>query len=96
MFVLKLMLKLLVLPLIVVITLLQWIGIFLVSMSAWIFNLIASLLFILALISVIGGAGIVQVIPLIIMAFVVFVVPFVGEWMIERIIDVNFFLRELF
>lgn len=91
----KLFIKLLVLPIVVVVTLIQWIGIFIVSCSAWMFNLLSSLLFLIALVSAFAGAGAMQVIPLFIMAFTVFVVPFVGEWIVERIIDIRFALNDL-
>lgn len=52
---LKLALKVLALPLIIVLRALQWVGTFLLSMSGWIFNLIASLLFLLDIVCVAFG-----------------------------------------
>lgn len=95
MFILYLILKIIVIPIIIIITLFQWIGIFLVSCSAWIFNLIASLLFLLSIVAVLGGAGFMkEVLPVMIIAFVIFVIPYVGEWFIERIMDLNYTLRD--
>ena len=95
MILLKLLLKILVLPVIITVTLIQWGGIFSVSCSAWIFNLLSSLLFLLGIVAVFGGASVMQVIPLLIIAFMVFVVPFVGEWIVERVIDINMMLRDI-
>ena len=48
MFLIKLLLKLLVLPIIAAVTLIQWVGIFLTQFSTVIFNLLAGLIFLIA------------------------------------------------
>ena len=91
----KIFFKLLVLPLIAAVTLIQWVGIFLTQFSTVIFNLIAGLMFLIAvagfLFGISTGAETLQIMTV---AFVVFIIPHIAEWLIIRIAAINYGLRE--
>ena len=82
----KLIIKLLVLPLIVAVTLIQWVGIFFTQFSTVIFNLLAGLMF-----GISAGA---ETLRLLAVAFVVFIIPHIAEWLIIRIAVINYGLRD--
>ena len=87
--------KLLVLPIVVAVTLIQWVGIFLTQFSTVIFNLIAGLMFLISvagfLFGISTGAETLQIMTV---AFVVFIIPHIAEWLIIRIAAINYGLRD--
>ena len=91
----KMFLKLLVLPLIAAVTLIQWVGIFLTQFSTVIFNMLAGLMFLITIagwmFGISTGADTIQMLAV---AFVVFIIPHFAEWVIIRIADINYGLRE--
>ena len=92
---LRLILKMLALPLIAAVTLLQWAGIFLTQFSSVIFNLLAGLMFLLSvvgwLMGICTGAETIQMLAV---GFVVFIIPYIAEWLIVRIAVINCNLRD--
>ena len=91
----KIFFKLLVLPLIVAVTLIQWVGIFLTQFSTVIFNLLAGLMFLIAVAGwVFGIATGAETLQMLAVAFVVFIIPYMSEWLIIRIAAINYGLRE--
>lgn len=91
--VLKWMLKLALLPLLLLLVLVQWVGTFLMTFSTILTNLLAGLFFFVALASWImkladGG----EVLKMLITAFVVFVLPYIA---ITAIAKISFFADEL-
>ena len=91
--VLKPMLKLALLPLLLLLILAQWVGIFLTTFSTILTNLLAGLFFFVALTSWVmkladGG----EVLKMLITAFVVFVLPYIA---IAAIAKISFFADEL-
>ena len=76
----KLIIKLLVLPLIVAVTLIQWVGIFFTQFSTVIFNLLAGLMFLITIAGWMFGisAG-AETLQLLAVAFVVFIIPHIAE-----------------
>ena len=91
----KIFFKLLLLPIIVAVTLIQWVGIFLTQFSTVIFNLLAGLMFLIAvagfLFGISTGAETLQIMTV---AFVVFIIPHIAEWLIIRIAAINYGLRD--
>ena len=84
--VLKPMLKLALLPLLLLLILAQWVGIFLTTFSTILTNLLAGLFFFVALASWVmkltdGG----EVLRMLITAFVVFVLPYIAMSIIAKI-----------
>lgn len=94
MFLIKALCKLAVLPLIPAIMLIRWAGIFLIGFSSVIFNLSAGLCFLLSVLSYLmqisTGA---EALRMLIMGFVVFLIPHIGEWLVDRIACINHGLR---
>lgn len=91
--VLKLMLKLAVLPLYLLLILVQWTGIFLTTFSLMVTNLLAGLFFFTALacwVMKLADGG--EVLKMLITAFVVFVLPYIA---IAAIAKISFFAEEL-
>ncbi len=91
--VLKPMLKLALLPLLLLLILAQWVGIFLMTFSTILTNLLAGLFFFVALTSWVmkladGG----EVLKMLITAFVVFVLPYIA---IAAIAKISYFGDEL-
>lgn len=91
----KIFFKLLVLPLIATVTLIQWVGIFLMQFSTFIFNLLAGLMFLITIagwmFGISTGADTLQMLTV---AFVVFIISHFAEWVIIRIAAINYGLRE--
>ncbi len=76
--------------------LITWIGIFVTSMSAWIFNLVATLVFALTLLGKVTGTMPTEMFwKSMGFSFGVFITPFIAEWIILRIIDLRFLVWEI-
>ena len=91
----KIFFKLLVLPLIAAVTLIQWVGIFLTQFSTVIFNLLAGLMFLIAVAGWMFGIGTgAETLQMPSVAFAVFIIPHIVEWLIIRIAAINYGLRE--
>lgn len=91
----KLLHKLLAVPIIVAVTLIQWVGIFLTQLSTAIFNLVAGLMFLIAVAGWMFGIGTgAETLQMLTVAFVVFIIPHIAEWLIIRIAAINYGLRD--
>ena len=91
----KLFLKMLALPIMLAVTLIQWVGIFLTQFSTVIFNLLAGLMFLIAVAGWMFGIGTgADTLRMLAVAFVVFIIPHIAEWLIIRIAAINYGLRE--
>lgn len=91
--VLRLMLKLAVLPLYLLLILVQWTGIFLTTFSSVVTNLLAGLFFFTALacwVMRLADGG--EVLKMLVTAFVVFALPYIA---IAAIAKISFFAEEL-
>ena len=87
--------KLMALPIIVAVTLIQWVGIFLTQFSTIVFNLLARLIFLIAVAGLMLGIGTgAEAVQMMMVAFVIFIIPHFAEWLIARISAVNYRLRE--
>lgn len=85
--VLKTMAKIALLPVAAVLTVIQWIGIFLNSISGVIMGIMSFLFFLTGTASLVFGlASGSEFVRMMIAAFVIFLIPQVGSWLIERII----------
>lgn len=77
---LRLILKMLVLPLIAAVTLIQWAGIFLTQFSSVIFNLLAGLMFLLSVVGwLMGICTGAETMRMLAVGFVVFIIPHIAE-----------------
>ena len=91
----KIFFKLLVLPLIVAVTLIQWAGIFLTQFSSVIFNLLAGLMFLLSVVGwLMGICTGAETMRMLAVGFVVFIILHIAEWLVVRITVINCNLRD--
>jgi len=87
--------KIVLLPVILAMTLLQWIGIIVTSCSRMFMNLISGLLFTVAVIGYLVNPGIRwHAVNIMVLAFAVFILPHLAKWMIYRITDLNLSMRK--
>ena len=94
MFVIKMILKVLAFPVMLVATLIQWVGLFLIGFSSVLFNLFAGVLFIVAVMTYFMGLDTgKEVLRMLGVSFIVFSIPHIGEWIVERIAIANYALR---
>ena len=78
--------KIILLPVACVLTLIQWIGIFLNSISGVVMGILSFLFVLNGTASLLFGlASGPEFWKMIITAFVIFLIPHIGDWMIERI-----------
>lgn len=90
MFLIKLILKIMFVPIVVAITLIQWVAIFLTSFSSVIAYLLSGLFFAIALLSYLMQIATGhEVIVMLITSFVIFIIPNIAEWLIVRIVALN-------
>ena len=95
-FVLLLPVRIVLLSVELALILITWIGIFITSMSAWIFNLVATLLFALTMLGKLTGTMPTDMFwKSMGLSFAVFITPFIAEWIILRIVDLRFLVWEI-
>lgn len=95
MIIVKSIMKILILPVLVLLILGQWIGLFLNSISSVIFGILSTLLWSLALICLLFGESTgAETMKMLIFAFVIFIIPYIGNWIIERIVIVRCILSD--
>ena len=89
------LIKLLALPLVAAVTLIQWVAIFLTSFSAILFDLLAGMIFMITLAGLLFGVCTgMEALKMLAVSFVIFLIPQIAEWLIERIVDINYGLRD--
>ena len=95
MIVLKIIAKILLLPVIVALTVIQWIGIFLNSISGVILGILAFIFVLTGIASLVFGlASGPEAFKMIVAGFVIFMVPVIGEWFVGMITAANAGLRD--
>ena len=84
--VVRFLLKVVLLPVLLIVTLAEWIGIFLTSFASVLFYLFAGLCFILAVFSYLAGisAG-TEALRMLVIGFIAFILPHLAAWVIGRI-----------
>lgn len=91
----RMLFKLMALPLIVAVTIIQWVGIFLTGFSEIIFNLFAGLIFLITVIGfALGVTAGVEALKMLTVSFVIFIIPYIAEWLIVRVATLNYELRD--
>ena len=90
MYVLKLLLKVLAFPVMLIVTVLQWFGVFLVGFSSAVFNILAGLFLLVAGLSyILGLASGPEALRTIGTGFSIFMIPIIGEWFLNIINMLN-------
>lgn len=95
MFLLKMFGKIVAIPIMLILTLAKWVGIFLIGLSSAVFNLLAGLFFLVGVASYILGltAG-PEALKVLIVGFVIFMIPVAGEAIVTAITAANAGLHE--
>lgn len=94
MFLLKLIGKIMLIPIMLALTLIQWIGIFLNSISGVILGILAFIFALTGIASLAFGlASGPEALKMIAAGFVIFMIPVIGEWIVTKIVAVNAKLR---
>lgn len=95
MFVLKLIAKIVMLPAVVIVTLAQWLMAFLVGFSSVVFNLLAGLFLLAAVLSYLMGLSSgTEALRMILAGFVVFMIPVAGEAVVTAVTALNVGMRD--
>lgn len=93
--VLRIVAKILLFPVVIVLTLIQWIGIFLNNISGVLFRILAFIFALTGMASLaFGMASGAEALEMIVTGFVIFMVPVIGEWLIDMIASANTSLRD--
>lgn len=87
---LKLMGKVLAFPVMLIVTVIQWLFTFLVGLSSVIFNLLAGLFLLIVVLSLIFGlATRTEALRSALAAFIVFMIPVIGQWITAVIVVIR-------
>ena len=92
--IIRFLLKMVVFPVMMIVTVVQWFGVFLIGFSSAVFNILAGLFLLVAVLSYLMGlsAG-AEVLKMIGAGFVVFMIPIAGEWIVTAITVLNMGMR---
>ena len=89
------LLKLVGLPLIALLTLVEWLGIFALSISQFITNKLAALIFFIACCCLLfGKVTLREAAAMFAGSFCIFALPYAAEWILERISDFNRLVKD--
>ena len=90
----RFILKLILLPLLLAVLLLQWTMTFAIRISAWVFDLAGGLIALICVASALLGLfPWADQVPQLLLALALFLVPYLATWMTMRLISLRFFLQ---
>ena len=88
------LLKMVVFPIMLIVTVIQWFGAFIIGFSSAVFNVLAGLFLLVAVLSYLMGLSTgVEAVKMIAAGFIVFMIPVVGEWIVTAITALNMGMR---
>lgn len=88
-------LKIVLLPIILIATIIQWFFIFLIGFSSIVFNVLAGLFLLIAVLSYLMGISSgKEAIGMIVIGFVIFIVPITGAWFVMHITNFKMNMRD--
>lgn len=92
--IIRFLLKMVVFPVMMIVTVVQWFGVFIIGFSSAVFNILAGLFLLVAVLSYLMGlsAG-AEAVKMIVAGFIVFMIPFAGEWIVTAITALNMGMR---
>ena len=94
-YVLKLIGKIMMLPVILAVTLAQWFMTFLIGFSSAVFHLLAGLFLLVAVLSYLMGLSVgAEALRMILAGFVIFMVPIAGEAVVTAVASLNAGMRD--
>ena len=88
--ILRLLLKNLLLPVMLVLLLTEWIGIFLISFGGAILYILSGIVFLVAIASgIFQTAPATEVLKMLVISFAVFLIPKIGEWCVGKVLTLR-------
>ena len=92
--IIQFLLKMVVFPILLIVTVVQWFGAFIIGFSSAVFNVLAGLFLLVAVLSYLMGlsAG-AEAVKMIVAGFIVFMIPVAGEWIVTAITALNMGMR---
>ena len=92
--IIRFLLKMVVFPIMLIVTMVQWFGAFIIGFSSAVFNVLAGLFLLVAVLSYLMGlsAG-AEAVKMIVAGFIVFMIPIAGEWIVTAITALNMGMR---
>ena len=93
--IIRFLLKMVVFPIILIMTVIQWFGAFIIGFSSIVFNVLAGLFLLVAVLSYLMGlsAG-AEALKMIVAGFIVFMIPVAGERIVTAITALNMGMRD--
>lgn len=93
--IIRFLLKMVVFPIMLIVTVIQWFGAFIIGFSSAVFNVLAGLFLLVAVLSYLMGlsAG-AEAVKMIVAGFIMFVIPIAGEWIVTAITALNIRMRD--
>ena len=88
--IIRFLLKMVVFPIMLIVTVIQWFGAFIIGFSSAVFNVLAGLFLLVAVLAYLMGlsAG-AEAVKMIVAGFIMFVIPIAGEWIVTAITALN-------
>lgn len=92
--IIRFLLKMVVFPIMLIVTVIQWFGAFIIGFSSAVFNVLAGLFLLVAALSYLMGlsAG-AEAVKMVVAGFIVFMIPVAGEWIVTAITALNMGMR---
>jgi hypothetical protein len=92
--IIRFLLKMVVIPIMLIVTVIQWLGAFIIGFSSAVFNVLVGLFLLVAVLSYLMGlsAG-AEAVKMIVVGFIVFMTPVAGEWIVTAITALNMSMR---
>jgi len=90
MVILRFLLKILLYPIMLVLLLTEWIGIFLISFGGAILNILSGIVILVAIASgIFQTAPATEVLKMLVISFAVFLIPKIGEWYVGKVLTLR-------
>ena len=92
--IIRFLLKMVAFPIMLIVTVIQWFGAFIIGFSSVVFNVLAGLFLLVAALSYLMGlsAG-AEAVKMVVAGFIVFMIPVAGEWIVTAITALNMGMR---
>lgn len=93
--IIRFLLKMALFPIMLIVTVVQWFGVFIIGFSSMVFNVLAGLFLLVAVLSYLMGvsAG-AEAVKMIVAGFIVFMIPVAGDWTVTAITALNMGMRK--
>lgn len=92
--IIRFLLKMVVFPVMIIVTVVQWFGVFIIGFSSAVFNVLAGLFLLVAVLSYLMGLSVgAEAVKMIVAGFIVFIIPIAGERIVTAITALNMGMR---